>query len=154
MRFSRRSTPPEALRKREPSFSLVVSSTSMRSRTACAWRVGYGCAPHAAPFVCEEKRRVLHAIAVVCVFVDCLPTAAAALNSAETAPYRRRPRRRRAASGFVRAAWVIRPPATSQTDRVVLSGVVVLCAWRAAYAPCSCSSTGLSWCGLVCVLRV
>ena len=99
----------------------------MRSRTACAWRVGYGCAPHAAPFVCEEKRRVLHAIAVVCVFVDCLPTAAAALNSAETAPYRRRPRRRRAANGCVRAASVARPPATSQQADFFVMRARALC---------------------------
>ena len=44
----------------------------------------------------------------------CSPTAMAAVNRAETAPYRRRPRRRRAANGCVRAASVARPPVTSQ----------------------------------------
>ena len=44
----------------------------------------------------------------------CSPTAVAAVNSVETAPYRRRPRRRRAANGCVRAVSVAWPPATSQ----------------------------------------
>ena len=46
-------------------------------------------------------------------------------------------------------------PAASDVaaGRFVLSGVLVLCAWRAAFAPCSWgSAAGLSWCGLVCVL--